>query len=169
MPDGDELVHLGDLVREDDHVDRVLLGVNRPLLERGQRIPREQILRKLVDIQYERNDVEFGRGTFRVRGDIVEVYPSYEEQAVRIGLFGDEVDELVVFDPLTGRTSRRHDRIAIYPKSNTDDDFPNGLLNLRLGRFAIQTLVQFLHKVAHGRRSQLIHTLRVPLCELAPR
>jgi excinuclease ABC subunit B len=87
-------------------------------LEIGQRIDREQILRKLVDIQYERNDVEFGRGTFRVRGDIVEVYPSYEEQAVRIGLFGDEVDELVVFDPLTGRTSRRHDRIAIYPKSH---------------------------------------------------
>jgi len=87
-------------------------------LEIGQRIDREQILRKLVDIQYERNDVEFGRGTFRVRGDIVEVYPSYEEQAVRIGLFGDEVDELVVFDPLTGRTSRRHPRIAIYPKSH---------------------------------------------------
>jgi excinuclease ABC subunit B len=87
-------------------------------LEVGQRIDREQILRKLVDIQYERNDVEFGRGTFRVRGDIVEVYPSYEEQAVRIGLFGDEVDELVVFDPLTGRTLRRHDRLAIYPKSH---------------------------------------------------
>ena len=73
-------------------------------LEVGQRIEREQILRKLVDIQYERNDVEFGRGTFRVRGDIVEVFPAYEEQAVRIELFGDEVDELVVFDPLTGRT-----------------------------------------------------------------
>ncbi|HEX7485988.1 MAG TPA: excinuclease ABC subunit UvrB [Vicinamibacterales bacterium] len=87
-------------------------------LELGQRIDREQILRKLVDIQYERNDVEFGRGTFRVRGDIIEVYPSYEEQAVRIGLFGDEVDELVVFDPLTGRTSRRHDRLAIYPKTH---------------------------------------------------
>ena len=87
-------------------------------LEMGQRIDREQILRKLVDIQYERNDVEFGRGTFRVRGDIIEVYPSYEEQAVRIGLFGDEVDELVVFDPLTGRTSRRHDRLAIFPKTH---------------------------------------------------
>ncbi len=92
-------------------------GMTLPL-EVGQRIDREEILRKLVDIQYERNDVEFGRGTFRVRGDIVEVYPSYEEQAVRIGLFGDEVDELVVFDPLTGRTSRRHERLAIYPKSH---------------------------------------------------
>ena len=87
-------------------------------LEVGQRIDRETILRKLVDIQYERNDIEFGRGSFRVRGDIIEVYPSYEEQAVRIGLFGDEVDELVVFDPLTGRTSRRHERLAIYPKSH---------------------------------------------------
>ncbi|MEW6321564.1 MAG: excinuclease ABC subunit UvrB [Acidobacteriota bacterium] len=87
-------------------------------LERGQRMPREQILRKLVEIQYERNDHDFGRGTFRVRGDIVEVYPSYEEHAVRIGLFGDEIDELVTIDPLTGKALRRHDRIAVYPKSH---------------------------------------------------
>jgi excinuclease ABC subunit B len=87
-------------------------------LERGQRIGRDQILRKLVEIQYERNDMEFGRGTFRVRGDIVEVYPSYEEAALRIGLFGDEIDELVSFDPLTGKAFRRHDRIAVYPKSH---------------------------------------------------
>src|SRR5687767_7779978 len=87
-------------------------------LERGQRIGRDQILRKLVEIQYERNDHEFGRGTFRVRGDIVEVYPSYEEQGLRIGLFGDEVDELTSFDPLTGKTIRRHDKIAVYPKTH---------------------------------------------------
>src|SRR5437868_2154178 len=87
-------------------------------LERGQRIDREQILRKLVEIQYERNDHDFGRGVFRVRGDIVEVYLSYEESALRIELFGDEVDELSSFDPLTGKTIRRHDKIAIYPKSH---------------------------------------------------
>src|SRR4051812_46139556 len=87
-------------------------------LERGQRITREDSLRKLVEIQYERNDTEFGRGTFRVRGDIVEVYPSYEEQALRIGLFGDEVDELASFDPITSRVSRRHDKVAVYPKSH---------------------------------------------------
>jgi len=87
-------------------------------LARGQRIDREQILRKLVEIQYERNDHDFKRGTFRVRGDIVEVYPSYEEMAVRIGLFGDEVDELVTFDPLTGKVLRRHDTLAVYPKSH---------------------------------------------------
>jgi excinuclease ABC subunit B len=87
-------------------------------LERGQRIGRDQILRKLVEIQYERNDHEFGRGTFRVRGDIIEVYPSYEETALRIGLFGDEVDELVTIDPLTGKVQKRHDRVAVYPKSH---------------------------------------------------
>jgi excinuclease ABC subunit B len=86
-------------------------------LGRGQRIGRQEILRKLVEIQYERNDTEFGRGTFRVRGDTIEVFPSYEEHAVRIDLFGDEIDELVAFDPLTGKTLRRHDRLSIFPKS----------------------------------------------------
>jgi excinuclease ABC subunit B len=87
-------------------------------LEVGQRIDRDQILRKLVEIQYERNDTEFGRGAFRVRGDIVEVVPSYEEHALRIGLFGDEVDELAWFDPLTGKVIRRLDKVAVYPKSH---------------------------------------------------
>jgi excinuclease ABC subunit B len=87
-------------------------------LERGQRISREDILRKLVEIQYERNDHDFARGTFRVRGDIVEVIPSYEETGLRIELFGDEVDALTSFDPLTGKTLRKHDKIAVYPKSH---------------------------------------------------
>src|SRR5919106_3974423 len=87
-------------------------------LERGQRIDRDRILRKLVEIQYERNDHEFNRGVFRVRGDIVEVYPSYEDHALRIELFGDEVDELVTFDPLTAKTIKRNDKVAIYPKTH---------------------------------------------------
>jgi excinuclease ABC subunit B len=92
-------------------------GLKLPL-ERGQVITRDEILRKLVEIQYERNDVEFARGTFRVRGDVIEVYPSYEEQALRIELFGDEVDELSVIDAITGETLARRDRVAIYPKSH---------------------------------------------------
>src|SRR6058998_2593504 len=87
-------------------------------LQLGQRIDRDHILRKLVEIQYERNDTEFGRGTFRVRGDIVEVVPSYEEHALRIGLFGDEVDELSWFDALTGKIIKRLDKVAVYPKSH---------------------------------------------------
>ncbi len=95
-------------------------------LERGQRIAREEILRKLVEIQYERNDHDFGRGTFRVRGDIIEVYPSYEEQGLRIELFGDDVDELASFDPLTGKThpASRQDRglpeVALRGAARTD-------------------------------------------------
>ena len=87
-------------------------------LERGQQIDRESILRKLVEIQYERNDHDFSRGVFRVRGDVVEVFLSYEERALRIELFGDEVEELETFDPVTGRTLHRHDKIAVYPKSH---------------------------------------------------
>jgi excinuclease ABC subunit B len=87
-------------------------------LARGQRIDRDQILRKLVEIQYERNDLEFGRGSFRVRGDVIEVHPSYEDTALRIELFGDEVDELVTIDPLTGKVLRRHDQVTVFPKSH---------------------------------------------------
>src|SRR5687767_5888124 len=87
-------------------------------LQLGQRIPRDQILRKRVEIQYERNDTDFSRGNFRVRGDIIEVYPSYEEQALRIELFGDDVDALTSFDPLTGKSGRKHDKVAVYPKTH---------------------------------------------------
>ncbi len=87
-------------------------------LQVGQRIDRDEILRKLVEIQYERNDTEFGRGAFRVRGDIIEVVPSYEEHALRIGLFGDEIDELAWFDALTGNVLRRIEKVSIFPKSH---------------------------------------------------
>jgi excinuclease ABC subunit B len=87
-------------------------------LERGAELGRDALLRKLVEIQYERNDHQFTRGTFRVRGDIVEVFPAYDDVGLRIGFFGDEVDELVSFDALTGAEVRRHERITIYPKSH---------------------------------------------------
>ena len=85
-------------------------------LKVGQQIPREDVLRKLVDIQYERNDYDFHRGVFRVRGDVIEVFPAYEEdRAIRIEFFGDEVDSIKEIDPLTGRTLRRMERTDIYP------------------------------------------------------
>jgi len=87
-------------------------------LARGLTIERDELLRKFVEIQYERNDHEFSRGTFRVRGDTVEVYPSYDDVGLRISMFGDEIDDLVSFDPLTGRDVRRHETIAVYPKSH---------------------------------------------------
>src|SRR6187401_2747833 len=87
-------------------------------LERGATIGRETLLRRLVEIQYERNDHDFSRGTFRARGDVIEVYPSYEDIGLRIELFGDEIDGLSSFDPITGKVFKRHERLAIYPKSH---------------------------------------------------
>ncbi len=87
-------------------------------LKVGEEVPRQQILRGLVDILYKRNDIAFERGTFRVRGDTVEVFPAYEEQAIRIELWGDEVERITRFDPLTGGTIAVLDRTAIYPASH---------------------------------------------------
>ena len=88
-------------------------------LERGQRIDRQKLLRKLTDIQYERNDIDLHRGTFRARGDVIEIVPSYEENtATRIELFGDEIEQISTFDPLTGKRIETLDRITIYPGSH---------------------------------------------------
>jgi excinuclease ABC subunit B len=84
-------------------------------LHRGQRIARDDILRSLVQIQYQRNDAAFERGTFRVRGDTVEILPAYEEQAVRIELWGDEIERVSKIDPLTGHTIATLEKAAIYP------------------------------------------------------
>ncbi len=88
-------------------------------LEPGMTLERDKVLRKLVDIQYKRNDIDFQRGTFRVRGDIVEVLPVYERnEAIRIEFFGDEIESLTCFDPITLKTLRTLERIAIYPASH---------------------------------------------------
>ena len=88
------------------------------LLEKGQRISRKDITRRLVEILYERNDADFRRGTFRVRGDIIEVYPTYDETAYRIELFGDEIESLSQIDPLFGTVKQKYARLPIYPKSH---------------------------------------------------
>ncbi len=84
-------------------------------LKRGQTIDRDEILRRLVAIQYERHDFEFGRGRFRVRGDVIEIFPAYEETAYRVEMFGDAVDRLAAFDPLTGEIVGEQDTLAVYP------------------------------------------------------
>ena len=87
-------------------------------LDKGQRVRREQILKKLVEIQYERSDDDFRRGTFRVRGDRIEVFPAYDDQAYRIELFGDEIESLLQIEPLTGEIRFSYERLPIYPKSH---------------------------------------------------
>jgi excinuclease ABC subunit B len=88
-------------------------------LERNAPADRDRVLRKLVDIQYQRNDYDFHRGTFRARGDVVEIFPAYEEaRAIRVEFFGDVVDAITEIDPLRGQVLRRLDKVAIYPASH---------------------------------------------------
>jgi excinuclease ABC subunit B len=88
------------------------------LLEKGQQISRKDLLSRLVELLYERNDHDFSRGKFRVRGDVVEVFPSYEESAYRIELWGDEIDGLFAIDPVTGQIRETLSRLPIYPKTH---------------------------------------------------
>ena len=85
---------------------------------RGGTADRDFIVQKLVDIQYERNDINFVRGKFRVRGDTIEIFPAYEEKAIRIELFGDEVDRIIQLDPLTGEILSELDHVTVYPASH---------------------------------------------------
>ncbi|MEO8434797.1 MAG: excinuclease ABC subunit UvrB [Pyrinomonadaceae bacterium] len=88
-------------------------------VEPGLRIARDTLLQRLVELQYERSDITFGRGSFRVRGDVVEVYPSYQDEAYRIELWGDEIDSISTIDPLLGEVIQKHTtRLPIYPKSH---------------------------------------------------
>jgi excinuclease ABC subunit B len=88
------------------------------MLEKGQKITREQITQRLVEILYDRNDGDFQRGTFRVRGDVIDIYPTYDDNAYRIELWGDEIDALSQVDPLTGQVRQTYQRLPIYPKSH---------------------------------------------------
>ncbi len=104
-------------------------------LEVGKYIKRDEFLRALVDIQYVRNDVDFWQGTFRVRGDVVEVFPAYSESAFRIELFGDEVDRICEIDTITGEILNKQDTLEIYPAKHfmTDADiFEEALINIEL-------------------------------------
>ena len=87
-------------------------------LEKGQKIKRDDIVRKLVEILYERTEGDFRRGTFRVRGDIIEIFPTYEDNAYRIELWGDEVESLAQIDPLFGTVKQKYGRLPVYPKTH---------------------------------------------------
>jgi len=105
------------------------------LLEEGMEIQRDAMLARLVEIQYERSDVDFHRGTFRVRGDVVEIFPPYEEErAIRVELFGDTIEAISLVDPLRGRKIERLRRTAVYPGSHyvtTKDNLKRAILDIR--------------------------------------
>jgi excinuclease ABC subunit B len=130
IPSGDLYIEKEATINEE--LDKLRLSATRSLFERrdaiivssvscmekGQKIRREDITRRLVEILYERNDGDFRRGTFRVRGDVIEVYPTYDEMAYRIELFGNEIDTLSQIDPLFGTVRQKYARLPIYPKSH---------------------------------------------------
>ena len=88
------------------------------MLEKGQKIAREEITARLVSILYERNEGDFRRGSFRVRGDVIELFPTYDDSAYRIGMWGDEIESLEQIDPLTGQVKQTYLRLPIYPKTH---------------------------------------------------
>ena len=88
------------------------------MLEKGQKISRNEIVSKLVEILYDRNETDFRRGTFRVRGDVIDIYPTYDDYAYRIELWGDEVESLAQIDPLLGQVKQTYIRLPIYPKTH---------------------------------------------------
>jgi excinuclease ABC subunit B len=104
-------------------------------LEIGMEFPREEVLKRLVEIQYERNDIDFHRGTFRVRGDVVEIFPPYEdEQALRVEFFGDTIESMTLIDPLRGKKLEAVNKTAIYPGSHyvtTRDNLKRATVDIR--------------------------------------
>lgn len=120
------------------------------VLKRGQEVTRERILSGLVEIQYNRNDLDFRRGTFRVRGDVIEIYPAYEEQAVRVELWGDEVDRLTKIDPLTGDVIAELGRIAIYPATH-----------YAIGKPSLQRAIGLIERELDQRLAELRRTGRL--------
>ena len=104
------------------------------MLEKGQKISRQDILKRLVDILYTRNDHDFGRGTFRVRGDVIELFPTYDDYAYRIELWGDEIESLSQIDPLLGQVRQTYLRLPIYPKTHyvmSDETRESAMVSIR--------------------------------------
>src|SRR5664279_2677179 len=112
------------------------------MLEKGQHISRKEIVRKLVEILYERNDHDFRRGTFRVRGDVIELCPTYDDNAYRIELWGDEIESLSQIDPILGQVKQTYLRLPIYPKTHYVMDAPTREQAMK----SIENELQWWHK-----------------------
>jgi excinuclease ABC subunit B len=126
------------------------------MLEKGQRISRKELTHRLVEILYERNDHDFRRGTFRVRGDVVELYPTYDDNAYRIELFGDEIESLSQIDPLFGQVKQTYLRLPIYPKTHYVMDAPTRAQAMQ----SIENELQWWHKELESK-GKLIEAQRV--------
>ncbi len=127
------------------------------MLEKGQHITRKELLQRLVEILYERNDHDFRRGTFRVRGDVIELYPTYDDNAFRIEMWGDEIETLSQIDPVLGQVKQTYVRLPIYPKTHYVMDAPTREQAMR----SIENELQWWHAelLAQGKliEAQRLH------------
>ena len=125
-------------------------------IEEGQEVDRETVLSKLVEMQYERNNIDFRRGTFRVMGDVVEIFPAYEsEKAVRIEFFGDEIDSISRIDPLRGVPVRRHKKLIIYPNSHyvtTKDNIERAIKTIKKELLDVSGKFEYEGKLLEAQR-----------------
>jgi excinuclease ABC subunit B len=126
------------------------------MLEKGQRIDRKELLQRLVEILYERNDHDFRRGTFRVRGDVIELFPAYDDYAYRIELWGDEIESLSQIDPLLGQVRQTYLRLPIYPKTHYVMDEPTREQAMQ----SIENELQWWHKELEAK-GKLIEAQRL--------
>ncbi len=126
------------------------------MLKKGQHISRKELTQRLVEILYERNDHDFRRGAFRVRGDVIELFPTYDDNAYRIELFGDEIESLSQIDPILGQVKQTYLRLPIYPKTHYVMDAPTREQAMQ----SIQNELQWWHKELEGR-GKLIEAQRV--------
>ncbi len=126
------------------------------MLEKGQHINRKELLQKLVEILYDRNDHDFRRGTFRVRGDVIELYPTYDDNAYRIEMWGDQIESLSQIDPLLGQVKQTYLRLPIYPKTHYVMDTPTRQQAMQ----SIENELQWWHKELEGQ-GKLIEAQRL--------
>ena len=112
------------------------------MLEKGQHISRKELTQRLVEILYERNDHDFRRGTFRVRGDVIELFPTYDDNAFRIEMWGDEIESLSQIDPILGQVKQTYSRLPIYPKTHYVMDAPTREQAMK----SIENELQWWHK-----------------------
>ena len=127
-------------------------------IEPGQKIKREEFLQKLVELQYERVNIDFERGNFRVRGDVVELYPSYQDQAYRIEFWGDEIEAIYTIDPLLGEVLQKHEtRLPIYPKTHYVMSKPVIERAVQTIKAELEVHEKFLIEVGKVVESQRLH------------
>jgi excinuclease ABC subunit B len=126
------------------------------MLEKGQHINRKELLQKLVEILYDRNDHDFRRGTFRVRGDVIELYPTYDDNAYRIEMWGDQIESLSQIDPLLGQVKQTYLRLPIYPKTHYVMDTPTRQQAMQ----SIENELQWWHKELEAK-NKLIEAQRL--------